>query len=378
MNNSYIRLLMLSILFFVIIIFNCVFNFFNSITFIIFLLSFAILSYYFVGFEKNKKRYQKDIIISIITFALIYYLITYILGIYVGFNRTGYIMQLVPIIKNILPVIIIIILGELIRYIFITKGSVYKSIIILTIINLILLDITLLIHSYSYGPFLFVFRIIVPSIGKNLFLTYATYKVGYNTTITYRILFELPHYLLPIFPTFGNYLDSLLEFLVPFLFIYIIYKKFDNISNKKVKVENKHKFIKIIIYTTSSVFLIIVIALTSGLFKYYVVTIGSNSMHPIIDVGDVVIVEKLNKEELNLLEVGDLLVFKHDNLVIIHRIVNILKVNEEKYYYTKGDNNKTQDGYPIKETDVIGRTIFKIKYIGYPTVEINKLIERKI
>mgnify|MGYP003593239421 CR=1 FL=1 len=72
----------------------------------------------------------------------------------------------------------------------------------------------------------------------------------------------------------------------------------------------------------------------------------------------------------------DILVFKHDNIIVIHRVIKILVVNGETFYYTKGDNNDTEDGYPIAESQVVGIYLFKIPFIGYPTVEFNELTKK--
>ena len=45
-------------------------------------------------------------------------------------------------------------------------------------------------------------------------------------------------------------------------------------------------------------------------------------------------------------------------------------------YRTKGDNNKDPDNWVVDSKEVIGKIIFNVKYIGYPTVVINNLLNR--
>ena len=63
------------------------------------------------------------------------------------------------------------------------------------------------------------------------------------------------------------------------------------------------------------------------------------------------------------LEVGDVIVFKGNGPnPIIHRIVNI-KQNSQPGYTTKGDNNSAQD--PSQATEVIGKAVLRIPFLGY-------------
>ena len=97
-------------------------------------------------------------------------------------------------------------------------------------------------------------------------------------------------------------------------------------------------------------------------------------MEPEYYMGDAVIFEKKQAHEV---KVGDILVFKRGRTVITHRIVSISKGNNSKYdITTKGDNNDDEDDYLVQKEDVLGVVKYSVKYVGYPTLWINKLIER--
>lgn len=377
MNKFYLRLLGASLIFLLITFLNTIYNFLNNYTIILFLLLFFIVIYRFIGYEKCNYRYQKDLIIKVLIYSLIFYIITYLAGLYIGFYNTGYNLKFMSIVKNALPVLLIIPLEELIRYILVTKGSAYKRFIFLTLINLIMVDITLLANSYSYIFLQFVLAILIPSIAKNILLTYITYKVGYKPTIIYRMLFEIPVFILPIFPAFGLYLNSLIQFTFPLLLVYLIYLDFKKNKTEKKVAKPKSKIIPNIITAFLSIILFVIISLTTRYFKYFTVTIGSNSMVPYIKKGDVLIIKKLNDQELKDLKIKDILAFNHDGIIIVHRIVKILEVNGERYFYTKGDNNNSEDGYPIKESEVVGESIIAVPYAGTLTIQLNELVNKK-
>lgn len=114
-----------------------------------------------------------------------------------------------------------------------------------------------------------------------------------------------------------------------------------------------------------------------GIFKHYAVSIGSNSMVPYINKGDVVIVEKLSEEEIDELKIDDVLIFKYNDKVLVHRIIRIIEADNTKYFYTKGDNNDSEDGHPIKVSNIIGKELTHIPYLGYPAVELNEIVNRQ-
>ena len=120
---------------------------------------------------------------------------------------------------------------------------------------------------------------------------------------------------------------------------------------------------------------IIMIALTSGSFKYRLIAIGSGSMHPNINKGDTVIYERCSKD-MKIKE-GEVLVFRKEGKTIVHRIIKIVTIGEDEYiYYTKGDANDKPDGYPIEKKDVLGIVTNRIRYIGIPSVALSEMMKK--
>ena len=79
---------------------------------------------------------------------------------------------------------------------------------------------------------------------------------------------------------------------------------------------------------------------------------------------DIACFDKLEDQEIKLY---DIILFKKDNKLIVHRIVEI---NEEGYI-TKGDNNKERDDWTVSRNEVLGiydRTLHfmsAVNYLGY-------------
>ena len=122
----------------------------------------------------------------------------------------------------------------------------------------------------------------------------------------------------------------------------------------------------------SLVFTIVLVYFTSGYFHYHAIAVASGSMNPEIKKGDVVIVEKID-DNYSSLNIGDVIAFKYEKVIIVHRIVNIVKDRGHYYFYTKGDANKKEDNFSIKEDMIEGKVNVKIPLIGLPTVWLNEL-----
>lgn len=362
-----------------------------SIMFILFLINISTNIFYIIGFialellllvkyfgiSKIYDKYKRENILNILIVIFSYYFITYLLGLYVGFVQSSYIMKLGYIIKKLVPSLVLIIISEILRYEYISKGKKNKVIIFLSVVFFILVDAITKINGYNLKDMgvliTFIASIIVPSIAKNVFLTYECYKAGYKAPIIYRCLMELPIYILPILPNLGVYVNSSIEVIIPSVIFYLSYELYRD-KDKKEKVRNRKAYD--IFFYIIIIILLVIMALTSGLFKYHAIAVGSGSMTPNINKGDAVIVEKLSVEEIKNIEVGEILVFRKDGVTIVHRVVQINKITDDKYYfYTKGDNNNSYDGYPISIENIVGVAKGRIRYIGYPTVILNEILE---
>ena len=98
-------------------------------------------------------------------------------------------------------------------------------------------------------------------------------------------------------------------------------------------------------------------------------------MKPKIAKGDVIIMEKLSKEEYKKLKKGDIIVFKYQNRLIAHRIYSIISGDEKVYYITKGDYNAQPDAVATESSNVSGIVRLKIEKIGLPSIWLNELFQ---
>ena len=324
---------------------------------------------------KAKVNKYQTMFILIISYLIIYVL----LGLFLGYVKSIYSHAFLGILKNIWDYIIPIIFIELIRNILVRNSCNSKIVFLIIVLLFTLIDIDLFnIISLTNKAEIFksTFSIILPAVIKNLSLTYISKTSGYTTNLIYLLPQKLTNIILPIFPDLDWYFISLLGILLP-VFAFIIIKHLDDkIESSKSKSRlKKEKPIRIIILITP---LIIFCLFVAGIFKYKPTAIVSNSMHPIFDRGDVVIVEKLDRKKRKNLKKYDIIEYKLNNIIVAHRIIHIEKHNDGSILYiTKGDNNNTADNEKVSSNQIIGIVKFRIPKVGYPSVWLNDFFNKE-
>lgn len=374
MKKGYKKLLIFQLILLVIFIFN---SFVSSILTkynqIIFLIIILIFFKFLFGFEKDRHRYIKDLILETIIFLLTYFIIFYLSGIIIGFAKTTNYYTLSGFTDFIIPLILSIILKEYLRYMMLTKSEYCKLLNVTTVILFIIFDVSnaIFYNSFSnnYDSFMFISLTLLPAIGNNIVCSYISRSSGYKPVILYLLCINLYQYLLPIIPNPNEYLLSVINLLVPFSYGFSIYRFYSRVKDEDILRDYNKKKINSLI--PALIISIIAVYFTSGYFKYYMVAIASGSMTPNINKGDVVIIEKTNNYEE--IEVGQVMAYKYNNVIVVHRVIRKINDDGSYYFYTKGDNNLDEDNYPIKEDMVIGVVDIKIPYIGIPTVWLNNL-----
>lgn len=343
---------------------------------IVFIVELVVL-YFRTGFRKNKSRIESDVILSILAYLGFYYLITYILGYFVGFNRNVYSREIIMIFKNTFPVIMFIILSEYLRYNINFRARDNKLLLFISFLAFVLITNTLTFNDLAktgYSDVMVVIKqlglFILPSITTNILLTFMSMKVGYKSNIIYRLLTEIPLYILPIFPNFGDYLEAVIRLSLPIVFYIWLYKYLEKKKSKKKVYAEKRRVFTLFRFNVG-LLCVILVYFISGLFKYQALVIATGSMKPSIGIGDVVIVNKKDWEKQNSIRPGEVLAYRKDNMVICHRIIQVVRSGQEVFYVTKGDNNEVADTLMVKRSQIVGIVKYKVRYVGYPTVLLN-------
>ncbi len=379
MKKSYIKIFLLELVsLLIMLINNFMFNNSNVYILIVILLFGLIILDLILCKEKSNYYRSKDVTFNIIIYTVSVLLLTYILGIFVAYSKTPNYFNVKGLVDYIIPTILTIVISEIFRCRLIRKSEGSVILIIFTTIFFICVDVILKINNSTfisnYNTLIFFIYYLVPSIAKNILCVYIAYKVGYKSSIVYRLIIEGYTYVIPIIPDFGEYINSIIRLLIPSILLFILMKTLKEETEEET-IYSKNTLFSKIQYIFITILVSVCIYLTSGNFTYFSMAIGSGSMRTLINKGDIVIAKKLTEKTKEKVKKGDILIYKHGNTVIVHRIVDIYRDKDEFIVYTKGDANKDIDNYPIYTSMMIGVVKTYIPFLGYPTILINNRLK---
>ncbi len=375
MKRGYKKLLIFELFIFIILILNSfVWNILSSYKISIFILVVLFVFRGVFGFEKDKHRHTKDFLMEVIIFLISFFILYYLFGIVISFYENNNYYTILGMVDFIMPVLMYALLKEYFRYMIMCKAEGSKLLFFTTAAMFILFDITSALYfmnfATNYNVFLFIALTLLPAMSSNLVLCYFTTRIGYKPLVLYSSVMAVYKYLLPILPNPNEYISSIINFIVPIALGYRFYK----ISNKEHErdITNEYRDKKIRPLILSTIIVIVLVYFTSGYFHYWAIAVGSGSMSPKINKGDVALIEKIDGK-YQTLEKGQVIAFKYDGIIIVHRLINIIEDQGEYYFYTKGDANSNPDNYVVKPDMIVGVVNHKVSYIGIPTVWLNEL-----
>lgn len=123
--------------------------------------------------------------------------------------------------------------------------------------------------------------------------------------------------------------------------------------------KNKKSIIRntiIVLVVIFMAYLVICMVLDCSIVGYKFRKIGSESMTPVIMVGDLCIIDVCTIEDI---EVGDIICYRTDDIQndIVHRVVGLDEKDNNIVLYTKGDNNKIDDEIDVTSDMLVGKIV---------------------
>ena len=352
-----------------------VYNFLPGLYFSLFMGICLLVFKYIFGFEKSNFRVSREVLLDTLIVVLVFFLGYYLFGIFIGFAKVNNYFTWNGIKNFILPGILTIVFKEILRFNYLIKVDNKKRLILFSLITFIFVDISNILYYGNYSTSVSIFKLmalnILPAISYNIYATYTSKNTGYKSIMVYALATGLYNYIIPIVPDAGEYLISMIRFLLPVILLYRVYNTVKNESDEKIEREyNKKDYVGLILAT---IFVVVLVYFSSGYFKYHAIAIATGSMSPSIKRGDVVIVEKTSDYEN--INAGDVIAYKYHNVLVVHRLSRKVKVEDEYYFYSKGDANRVEDNYIVKQDMIEGVAKVRIPLIGMPTVWLNELWE---
>lgn len=340
----------------------------------------AIVCYNLFKNEYVNKKYKFDILQTVIITLIMFFIIYYFLGIIIGFQDTPYSTTFKGIVKNMWSFGVIIVFQEYIRKVLINRSGKNKMLLALITIIFVYADISKILVLSEFNTSVKVFQFIVitlnPAIAKSILLTYLTYKADVLPSLIYKMTLNTYSFIVPFIPKLNWFLIGVIDIVLPFILFITVHKNLYKKEEDSVK--NKSNYKGMLLYTPIFTILTVLVILVSGLFRYQIIAIASDSMNPVFYKGDAVILKKIDKENKDKIKVGKVIVYNSNGTYIVHRVIEKKETMTGTYLYkTKGDNNESPDSKLVEPNQIIGEVSMFVKFIGYPTVLLQEALSKR-
>ena len=320
--------------------------------------------------------FSGQVLMLVSTSGVLYLMLYYLSGLLFGFTKTGYGLRVDILMRLAVPIALIIVTTELLRYVVRAQKSRLGDV----LVYLICLIADVLTQSglagiQSFATFMDVMALtLFPGILYHLLYHYLTARYGYRPCMVFRLLTVVTFYLIPYGSAISDSLIALANLLIPiglYLFIDSLYEK-----KKKYALGNTNRWARYASRVLSVLVILIMLGtvmLVSNHFRYGALVVATESMTGELDRGDTALFEQYDDQ---VIVEGQVVVFEKNNSKIIHRVIDIEIINGEYRYYTKGDANEDADTGYVTRAELVGVVRAKIPYIGYPSLWMRSLFAR--
>ena len=214
----------------------------------------------------------------------------------------------------------------------------------------------------------------LPLFMENILASYLAMWEGPLPALAYRGLMDAFTWFSPVLPNLNWAMNALTGTVVPLIGLAIINEyvayKLDPIRFKRRSGEGLVGWIGLCIGG------ILVLWFALGVFPVMPTVIFSGSMTPGIQVGDVVIIARINT---SLLKDGDIAAYRNPDMDVptVHRIVDIERDDGQAEYIFKGDANQLPDEKPVQPQQIVGKAVLVVPKIGWFTIFLKNLFSGK-
>ena len=212
---------------------------------------------------------------------------------------------------------------------------------------------------------------VLPGVCMTVFLTWLSRTAGFLPALIFRLLPEAAQWLLPTLPK-NSWQTTMMLGAAFTMFAMIIMQQLVHVNHhrKNAKKERRQKRANPIAGAGLLISVTLMFSFSLGLLPVRPMVIATGSMLPAIRPGDMVI---LKDTDARSLQVGDVIAYQTEGFQIVHRVMTILPSRQGNSYIMKGDNNDSPDVNAVQESQILGKVIQIIPYIGLLSLSVRKV-----
>ncbi len=322
-----------------------------------------------------RRRQRSSLIQLALLVGVFHVAVLVICGLFSGFGRSPYSFTPTGILTNIVYVGAMLAGIELSRAWLINRFSKRHAVLIIvgatllfTFINLSatrLLGLGANIESVRYLG-----NTVFPLIAASLLASYLAYLAGWRAALAYRGVVEAFWWFCPVLPDLSWAFTALVGTAVPIIGMVLVNSFYTSDPSAALPRARRQEG-ALGGWLATGIVAVLIIWFGVGLFPVQPVLVGSGSMRPALDVGDVAIIARISPSRI---QPGDVIQFRSvEHPAVLHRVIEVEEVDGRRYFVTKGDANENPDSEPVLADNVVGRQIYTIRDVGWISVAFKEL-----
>ncbi|MFA5101973.1 MAG: signal peptidase I [Candidatus Thermoplasmatota archaeon] len=217
----------------------------------------------------------------------------------------------------------------------------------------------------------FIGKILITSLAMNLLASYLSYMGGASASLAYVGTLMVFEWFSPLLPKPHWTILALIGTIAPAIGFLLIQGSIREPGQKK-KRRHKTKGNEQG-WTAVAIFSVIMVFFSFGYLGVKPTVISSGSMHPALEVGDIVALTKVDPASI---KEGDIIQFQQENVTVIHRVVTITEEDGKTQFITKGDANEDPDPQPVPANYIVGKSVFTIPKLGWVQIFVHNILRK--
>lgn len=212
---------------------------------------------------------------------------------------------------------------------------------------------------------------IIPLLALNLLASFLALLGGPVACLAYVGVLELFEWYSPILPDLSWAAAAIVGLIAPAIGFMVVQSRFlAKAEPAKAKSKTKKRGPSVIGWIVVVIICLGIIWFSFGLVGFHPTIVGSGSMSPVMNVGDIAIVRETSADGI---ELGDIISYEREGIEIMHRVIEIQGEGGSKLFITQGDANASPDPHPVHPDQIKGKIIFVIPKLGWVGVWIKGL-----
>ena len=214
----------------------------------------------------------------------------------------------------------------------------------------------------------FLIKTFIPTLAVSVLATYLANLGGFPANLIYMLIPTAFSWFSPILPNPPWTAQSIITVMAATIGFLIIDQTIITSPAKRIhpKILKKQKN-QLTQWTAIILIGLVAVWSSTGLLGFTPTIIGSGSMQPTLNVGDITIIISA---PVNTIAEGDIIQYRTADAPIIHRVTDTYTSGGSRWFITKGDANNAPDPDPVGQDQVMGKAVFTIPQLGWVSITI--------